>query len=132
MRNRRVAFLIPGPGATLVALSIVASGCGLTTPQRAAVRSFSEATAALGEVTGSELIQLRDGTVAMNQQRLALTQPGPESGPIKSLEGQFTVEAVTARVQATDTIRTYGELRQALVDDTQEKELQTAADRFTA
>lgn len=111
---------------------MVASGCGLTTPQRATVRSFSEATAALGEVTGRELIQMRDSTIAMNQRHLALTKPGPESAPTKSLEGQFTVEAVTARVQATDTIRTYGELLQALVDDTQEKELQTAADRFTA
>jgi len=109
---------------------MVASGCGLTTPQRAAVRSFSEATAALGEVSGREFVQMRDDTIAMNQRRLALTKP--ESGPTKPLEGQFTVEAVAVRVQATETIRTYGELLQALVDDTQEKELQTAADRFTA
>jgi cell division protein ZapA (FtsZ GTPase activity inhibitor) len=116
--------------ATLLALGLVLCGCGLTTSQRAAVRSFSEATAALGEVTGREFIQMRDDTIAMNQRHLALTSPG--SDPVGSLEGQFTVEAVTVRVQATGTIRTYGELLQALVDDTQEKELQTAADRFMA
>jgi hypothetical protein len=113
---------------SLLALSIVASGCGLTTPQRSAVRSFSGATAALGEVTGQEFVEMRASSIAMNRQLLAL--PGDHS--IKSLEGQFTVEAVTARVQATETIRTYGELLQGLVDDTQEKELQTAADKFTA
>ena len=114
--------------AALLALAIVVCGCGLTTPQRAAVRSFSGATAALGEVTGREFVEMRDSTIAMNRQLLAL--PGDHS--VKTLEGQFTVEAVTVRVKATETIRTYGELLQALVDDTQERELQTAADNFAA
>src|SRR6185369_15773670 len=54
------------------------------------------------------------------------------AGDVGSLEGAFSTEAVMARTQAANALGAYGALLQALVDDTQEKELQTAADRFVA
>lgn len=113
-------------GACMVALS----ACGLTTTQRAAVRNFSQATAAFGEVSAGELARMRDATIRMNAARVELA--GGAGEDIESLEGAFTIQAVMARAQAANTLGAYGELLQALVDDTQEKELQTAADRFVA
>ncbi len=115
----------------LVALACMLAlpACGLTSTQRAAVRNFSQATAAFGEASAGEFAQMRDATISMNTARAELAGPGEKVGP---LEGAFTVEAVMVRTQAANTLGAYGELLQALVDDTQEKELQTAADRFVA
>jgi len=115
--------------ATLILVLLAASACGLTTPQRAAVRNFSQATAALGEATSGQFVQMRDDVIRMNTARRELAAPGAHGEP---LEGAFAFKDVIARTQAADTLRDYGELLQALVDDTQEKELQTASDKFVA
>jgi hypothetical protein len=116
------------PRAALASL-LALSACGLTATQRAAVRNFSEATAAFGEASASEFVHMRDATIRMNGARAQLAGPGDEVG---SLEGPFSVEAVTVRTRAANALRDYGALLQALVDDTQEAELQTASDRFVA
>ena len=117
--------------AIVATISVVAlSACGLTTTQRAAVRNFSQATAAFGEASAGEFARMRDSTIRMNTARAELSAPG--AGDVGSLEGAFSTEAVMARTQAANALGAYGELLQALVDDTQEKELQTAADRFVA
>jgi len=116
------------PSVALTVL-LTASACGFTATQRAAVRTFSQATAAFGEASAGEFVQMRDATIRMNTARAELARPGDD---VRPLEGAFSVEAVTARTQAANALRDYGELLLALVDDTQEKELQTAADRFVA
>lgn len=124
------------PSATSICKALLAVGsllalsaCGLTTTQRAAVRNFSRATAAFGEASAGEFVRMRDATMRMNAARAELAEPGENVGP---LEGAFSVEAVMVRTQAANALGAYGELLQALVDDTQEQELQTAADRFVA
>jgi hypothetical protein len=115
-------------GVGIVALALT-SACGLTTSQRAAVRSFSSATAALGEATSGEFVGMRDEVIRMNTARAELAPPGSIEGP---LDGPFSAEAVVVRTQAATVLHDYGALLQALVDDTQEQELQTASDRFVA
>jgi len=110
-------------------LLLTLTACGLTTPQRAAVRNFSQATTALGEATSGQFVQMRDDVIRMNTARSELAAPGAHDG---ALEGAFVFKDVMVRTQAANTLRDYGELLQALVDDTQEKELQTAADKFVA
>jgi hypothetical protein len=113
----------------LLVLALTLSACGLTATQRGAVRNFSQATAAFGEVSAGELARMRDATIRMNAARAELAPPGETVGP---LEGAFTADAVAVRAQAAGTLAAYGELLQALVDDTQEQELATASDRFVA
>ena len=124
MHGHRIASHVTG-----VAVLVLLSACGLTTSQRAAVRNFSQATAALGEATSGELVGMRNATIRMNTARAQLSPPGAIEGP---LEGPFSADAVIARTQAATVLHDYGALLQALVDDTQEQELQTASDRFVA
>jgi len=113
----------------LALLFLTVTACGLTTTQRAAVRNFSQATAALGEATSGQFVQMRDDVIRMNTARSELAAPGPHEG---ALDGPFAFKDVVVRTQAASALREYGELLQALVDDTQEKELQTASDNFVA
>ena len=118
-----------GRSVPLVLTLLGAAACGLTATQRAAVRTFSQATAALGEAASGQFVQMRDEMIRMNTARSQLSAPGEHGGP---LEGSFSVDAVVTRTKAANTLRNYGELLHALVEDTQEKELQTASDKFVA
>lgn len=108
-------------------------GCAtLTENQRKNAADFSKATTALAEVTLNEFVQMRDGTILMNTYRLAAVGEEEGQAGLDNLDEAFDVEDVKIRIQAVEVLKTYGELLQALVDETQEKGLRNASDKFVA
>ncbi len=114
---------------SLLAIFII-GGCGLTAAQRNAIKRFSRATAAVGEVTSAELLQMREATVLMNVRRLEITGIEKDEPDHIDLDENFDIEDVEARVKAAKTLQNYGELLLSLVQDTQGKDLKKAADKF--
>jgi len=120
-------------GSTALVLCVfIAVGCGLTKTQRKHTANFSKATAALAEVTSNELVQMRDGVIQMNTNRLAAVGEETDQPILNDLDETFDVETVKVRVQAVEVLKTYGELLQSLVEETQDKELRKASDKFVA
>jgi hypothetical protein len=121
-------------------LALGVAGCGLTAAQKAAIGQFSRATAAIGETTAEELARMREGTIQANMSTLIIIgqdRPAPgETAPRAALitpatvERQFTIETTSRIGHAARALQSYGELLQALVEDTQAKELRSAADAF--
>lgn len=134
-RRSRTAVLV-------VSLAIGSSGCGLTAAQKAAIGQFSRVTSAVGETTSDELARMRDGTIQANtstlviigQDRAAPGEATPRTALITpaTVERQFTIETTSRVGHAAKALQTYGELLQALVEDTQDKQLRGAADAFVA
>jgi hypothetical protein len=133
----------PRPIAVVLAFVLLATtGCGLTAHQRAAIGQFSRATAAVGETTADELARMRQGTIQANSATLIIMgEDRPAAGettPRRALitpatvERQFTVENTSRVAHAARALQSYGELLQALVEDTQAQELRKAADSFVS
>lgn len=110
----------------------IAIGCSLTATQRKHTANFSKATAALAELASNELVQMRDGTIQVNTYRLAAVGEENDQAGLNDLDETFDVEDVKVRVQAVEVLKTYGELLQSLVEETQAKELKKASDKFVA
>jgi len=115
---------------------VTATGCGLTVEQKAAVSRFSRSTAAVGETTSNEMIRMRGMVIQMNAASYVImgkvTDPSLDAPKLTDLDHNFTVSNVDTVVQAATALQAYGELLQALVDDTQQKELKSAAESFVA
>jgi hypothetical protein len=117
----------------IVSLMLLAPGCvGLTAAQKAAIAEFSRATTAVGETTQSELTEMRERMIRTNQERLILRGPLPTLAFASSLDGNLTVSNVSVVVAAATALEGYGEMLEALVEDTQTKELHGAAEKFAA
>lgn len=126
----------------VLVLVIVSTGCGLTATQKAAIGQFSRATAAVGETTTDELAKMREGIIQTNTSTLIIIgedRPAPsETMPQTALitpatvERQFTIQNISRIGHAAKALQSYGELLQALVEDTQAKELRGAAESFVA
>jgi hypothetical protein len=116
------------PLVAMVPLLIVQSACGLTTAQKEAVSQFGRASTGFGAAVSTELVDMRNTVIDLNSNVLALA---PKRLTSRDLDGAFTLRNVDARVRAANVLQTYGELLVALVEDTQAKELQTAAGNFT-
>lgn len=104
------------------------AGCGLTAEQRTAARRFSKATAALGKQVGDELPAMRRANIELNKYRVALGTTWSQTD--KDLDNKLDEDATRIRVGAAKTLQAYGELLWALVKDSQEQELKSAADTF--
>lgn len=111
------------------ALFLGLSACGLSSVQRDAVIQFSTASAAFGETISTQMVETRSMVIDLNTHVLLL-DPSMLTKREK-IEGAFSLDRVGPRIQAAKAVQTYGELLLALVEDTQEKELQTAATNFT-
>jgi len=115
----------------VVSLMFLASGCvGLTASQKAAIAEFSRATAAVGETTQTELTEMRERMIRTNRERLILRGPSPSLNFSSSLDGKLTISTVSVVVAAATALEGYGEMLEALVEDTQTKELHSAAEKF--
>ena len=115
----------------VVSLMFLASGClGLTASQKAAIAEFSRATAAVGETTQTELTEMRERMIRTNQERLILRGPSRDLDVASALDGTLTVGNVSVVVAAATALQGYGEMLEALVEDTQTKELHGAAEKF--
>jgi hypothetical protein len=136
--ERRVSMVVRHSGTGLlpqvgVLVFFLTSGCvGMTAAQRDAIGQFSRGAVALGDVTATELVQMRDDEIRINVSRLTLTGLEPGLATHDELEQTFTVEAVATRVRAAHALQSYGELLLALVEDTQSADLTSAADEFVA
>jgi hypothetical protein len=110
------------------------AGCALTASQKEAVSQFSGAAATLGDVTSSQLIAMRDGTVKMTIARLILggKSKDPHLGDQTSLDRGFEIERVEAVLGATRALAAYGRSLAALVEDTQSAEFKAAGKDFVA
>lgn len=118
-----------------VSLMLLGAGCGaggLTASQKAAIGEFSRATAAVGETTQAELADMRARMIRTNEARLILRGPQPDLSPTSSLDGNLTVGNLVVVVAAATAIQRYGEMLEALVENTQSKELRGAAEKFVA
>lgn len=120
-------------GSTVLILCVLSVvGCGLTATQRKYTANLSKATTALAEVTSNELVQMREGTIQNNTYRIVAVGEEPELAGLNDLDEAFDVDIVKVRVQAVEVLKTYGNLLQSLVEETQEKELKKASDKFVA
>jgi len=111
-------------------LVFLVSGCQLTTAQRKAVKEFGRATAVVGETASKEFGQMREETIEMNIHRITLKGIVKEGPEYTDLDEMFDPEHVSERVKFADSLKSYGELLLALVQDTQEKEIEDATDKF--
>ena len=118
----------------LVVLTGILSGCALTAAQKAAVSQFSDSAAALGDITSSELIAMRDGTVKMTMERLLLggKSKDKELGNQATLDRGFELKRVEAVSGAARALAAYGKSLGALVNDTQSADLKAASNEFIA
>jgi len=116
-----------------LSLTILVSGCsalGLTASQKAAIGEFSRATAAIGETTQGELTEMRARMIQTNEQLFILRGSATNLAPNDPLDGKLSVSTIAVVVAAATALQGYGEMLEALVEDTQAKELQTAAGKF--
>jgi hypothetical protein len=109
--------------------AVALSGC-VTAAQNEAVRTFGTAASAVGGATASELVALREATIAMNVRRLELEGVQPEQPGPDDLDESFDPEAVELRVRAAGALQTYGDLLLVLIADSEREELARAADRL--
>ncbi len=117
------------PLVGMITLVILQSACGLTTAQKDAVSQFGRASKGFGAAVSTELVDMRNIVIDLNSNVLILE---PKKLPNRdALDGEFSLSNVNGRVRAANVLQTYGELLVALVEDTQAKELQTAAGSFT-
>jgi hypothetical protein len=117
-----------------LSLTILVSGCtalGLTASQKAAIGEFSRATAAIGETTQGELTEMRARLVQTNEQLFIIRGSASRLSPDGTLDGKLTVNTIAIVVAAATALQGYGEMLVALVEDTQARELQSAAGKFT-
>ena len=119
-------------GFCLILCLLIQVGCGLTDIQKKNATNFSKATVALSQATSNELIAMRNGVIQINTYGLAAVGEQDPLPGIQNLEQTFTAEAIKTRIQAVDVLKTYGELLLSLVEETQEKELKEASEKFMA
>jgi hypothetical protein len=112
------------------AVSLLTGCAGLTASQKGAIAEFSRATAAVGETTKAELTEMRERMIRTNESRLILRGPLPSLAAASTLDGNLTVANVSVVANAAAALQSYGEMLQALVEDTQESELHSAAAKF--
>jgi hypothetical protein len=96
-------------------LCLPLAGCALTRPQRTCVAQFAEASTAIGEFAAVQFPTLRQATIDMNLQNIALAG----DAKLSDLDEAFDPDRVATRVAAARALATNGTLLHALVEDTQ-------------
>lgn len=104
------------------------TGCGLTQVQKDAIGQFSRATAEFGDSVAAQLADARGTVMDLNTAVLTL-DPRRVSNRSK-IDGALTPDRISVRIRAAATLTAYAELLQALVEDSQQKELESAAGKF--
>jgi hypothetical protein len=119
---------------SLTVLLGILAGCALTARQKATVSQFSGSAAALGDVTSSQLVAMRDGAVKMTVERLLLggKSKDPNLGDQASLDRGFEMERVETVSGATQALAAFGRSLAALVDNRQSAEINKACNEFIA
>jgi hypothetical protein len=125
IKKRHIA--LQGAIALLFTMALL-SGCGLTIAQKKAVTDFTSATAVVGKTASAELARMREEVISMNVYRIQLVGEKKDAPGLDKLEEQFTIEATVARQRATEALKSYGELLEALVETDQAENIKKSSD----
>lgn len=107
---------------------LLVTGCGLTQVQKDAISQFSRTTAAFGDSVAAQLTDARRTVMDVNTAVLTLD---PKRIPNRSkMDGALTPDRISVRIRAAETLTAYAGLLQALVEDSQQQELERAAGKF--
>lgn len=112
-----------------VMVAVVMSGCGLSQVQKDSIGQFSRSTATFGETVSAQLVDARGTVMDLNASVLTLTPQRIKDR--EKIDGALTPDRLSARIQAAEALRSYGQLLLALVEDTQQAELAEASAKFT-
>jgi len=103
-------------------LAILVSGCGLSNYQIAKTQTFGVTTASVGKLGEEELVNIRNGIIAMNKELVAIDHTKTSVSLI--LEDPKTPERIAVRVAASKALKLYGELLVQLTTEDRSENLQ--------
>ena len=122
---------------------IFMTGCGLTKVQKGGVATFGQAAATLGTASKEQFQGGRDNVIEMKGLRLAIEKKAlsaakPDGKPADrefyaeelNLDAGLDPDNIEKRMNAVELLIQYGNLLVAFSEETQEKELTSAADNF--
>ena len=122
---------------------IFMTGCGLTKVQKGGVATFGQAAATLGTASKEQFQGGRDNVIEMKGLRLAIERKvlpaaKPDGKPADrefyaeelNLDSGLDPDNIEKRVNAVELLIQYGNLLVAFSEETQEKELTAASDKF--
>lgn len=107
---------------------LLVTGCGLTQVQKDAISQFSRTSAAFGENVTTQLTDARSTVLELNTAVMTLDPQRIKDRD--KIDGAFPPDRISARIRAAETLQSYAELLLALVEDTQQRELESAAAKF--
>lgn len=113
----------------LVFTLTVLGGCGLSQVQKDAIGQFSQTSSTFGKSISTQLTDARDSVINARKRVLILN---PAKLPDRDkIDGALTPENLSVRVRAAEALQSYGDLLEAIVEDTQQQELADASKTFT-
>ncbi|MEM7183662.1 MAG: hypothetical protein AAF518_22330 [Spirochaetota bacterium] len=129
MREINLAKFVKGILALCLWL-VGLQNCSLNSRQTKTLGDFSSQTVTVAKVGSKELVNMRQGVIAMNLSRIQMS--GQQDGMpwYDDLDEKFDVRVVAIRLKALNTLLAYGSLLQALADTNPEKGINQATDRF--
>jgi hypothetical protein len=113
----RIAFIV-----LVVAL---VSGCGLTNNQIVKTQAFGAATADIGKLGEEEFINIRNGIIEMNKERVSIDNTKTSKDMI--FDKPTYAEDTSKRIAACKALKLYGEVLVKLVTEDRSENLQKAA-----
>jgi hypothetical protein len=125
--------------ASYTMLSSTLISCGLSTTQRDAISTFTPAGSSLGDVLSKQFVGARDSVIELNTCLLTLapdlvpkTAQPPRKFDRSHLDDALTADRIGNYVKASDLLKSYSDAIDALVNDTQQAELNDASKELTA
>lgn len=109
-------------------ITIILSGCGLTTNQVSKTQSFGKATQTIGKISEEEFIYIRNGIIEMNKQLIGIDNT--KTSKDLKFDRPTSAKATATRVAAAKALKSYGELLVKLVTEDRSGNLQKVADSF--
>lgn len=134
-RSFRFVSALPGRSCTALAgVAVALTACTLSVAQRDAVSRFGRSSAALGDMTASQLAAAREDTIKMTIERLLLGGASKDSrlGDEARLDRGFDFDKVETITGATDALSAYGRSLLALATDSQSAPLKSAVAELRA
>jgi len=109
-------------------LSLLLSGCGLTSQQLAQTQSFGASAEKVGQLGEKEFINIRKGIIQMNQE-LVILDNTKHAKDLK-FDRPATAERTAKRVAAAKALKSYGTLLVKLSRDDKKPTIQQSVEHF--
>ena len=127
-----------GDGRGIVRFGMVSSlalltlaACGLTSEQKNAVSKFGKSTSGFGETTGVLFQDARKTVIRQNEIDRAIRGMKPTTETLDG-SGNFATKSILPAKRAALALEEYGKLLEAIVAESQEEQLKTAASKFSS